>query len=1783
MNKLLIHMMNAGDIDHRILPGLQKMQKAGTVTRFQLPPVDADNISRYSSIPTPGSMRTKAELDFQFNKTRAAQINASKNAERYGVIRQAEAPRSMASKAWAIATNPMTALKYKVQGRDIPDYFERGEKNSLDLAVNMVNPFAIIESVKNIPGNVARGEFLNAGLNTLNILPALSGAKTVGKFVTSAAAPTLRRAAQTAGNQLTRLSKAPNVPVQSAPVKNVHGWGTDKWNLENHVNSIFGPPSQYKPPVINRSGLTKDELLAKAAGKDKDVVSKMSEQDFQETVLKPTGEVTPYQPDNILNKFTGENEIFNMSADEYAEAFNSRLDLLNDIIRRNNKSGVEYTVDKLSPGGKLYFNTPKQFVQNPNKLTEKGAEKLAIFYKNPEEFLTNNAGLAKLDDGYWHFRDDVDLGAYVSKDDAISGFKQRLDKEMGPEEIFGKTDWNVDISPGQWRGTVEDVANANYYKRIPGLNITGSSDGVFADRIARRGSGAYNSINEYLKTLDLGRVKPGFNSQSSSSRPLWENAIKKGNAFGYYNNPGTVYGSMKSVLPYVIPGALGAGALSQKKYGGQPCYECGGMYADGGYYDCPDQEKDPVTGKCKAEVVRGKEAAAANKAANADMNAWAKQVAAMDKEIAKQNAAQLAGQLSFDYDWMGSPVDKAEKKAAVAGYKQFFQQNPNTFMPDDTSGYSPEQKYIIASKLKQRMSTPMGAKLVQQQFGIDPRFYDLQRLQTDFAPKMGGWNGMRNWLFNIHKQQGGPIVDPRGQWAHPGKITRIPSSNITMQGVPYPVLGVASSGQQVMMQPGQNYNFGNAEYVDEYPMMQFGGGTLLGPSPMIMSLASKVANYFTKPNSSAGTPKRNISSKELFGVSPYDEMQDNYFDKYNDFYNKRQANDTKKYDNSSNSINLSSGRFRGAKVAPAMINDIVNAAKANNVDPWVMLSLVGRESTFGSGTEGNTRRANNKQGLVSGWDVSEEYQPYDVNRYLADKKVPGIRVGKSNHGWEYIVEDEKAIENYLKGNPKLIDDYYKKLESTPDLGKLDSFSLAAQRIKKKGIQNYNPGDPKYPSMINQDMGLLKQDAALKAYMKTLGYKEGGEFGEGLLGKTVSCSNCGWSWKAVDGGSDPLSCHKCGGTVKMQGGGTLPKMQMAGSLLQPITVQDMGNVLSSLSVPQKLITKAFTGKYQTPSEAMDIKNPYGAFAVDAVLDPVNLVGAGLLGKMAKASTKSGVLSKTYKINPLAKKKPDVILTRTQKPGQTDELRRLDEFEKKGIDNLNFMERFEYKQMLNSELSRPGYGRGFSSDLGDISYYSYPNIQTTRGYEGFPEILKTRLPAKEAEKFNVGKNALQGYVSFAPKREFLLPKDMLYSAESFIPNKGYSAGPVGANDPGSVRDFVRKAEAEQRAANMPNWLTGYPSKRNKQNGGQSSMDSVRHQANKILQYEQLRGGPGGAPLPQYSNPKYMDMLMGKVYPEVKKIMPNASAMEAGEAMDFVFNAGFDQGSNKITKDPRAFALQEYYRQNDPSKLDADGKWAGRKNAPYSFDQEYNNTIGKLPENQRRILMNKGRDWYYKNINNPAPGVPNSNYNDTWYGRIWNTNDYQPFNPNNPNFTPKKEQGGMVKMQVGGKPDYSSILQQNVIDAGKYPSAYHKDYVTGYPVSNTAGSIPRPGGFDCPPGYTKYSNGNGTFSCIMTNPHPGSDKTDLSRMTKVADDMQFYKPATQPLATIQTRKNGGEASLWDMIKMAQGGEMIRRADGSYSRRGLWDNIRANKGSGKKPTKQMLEQERKIKSKNK
>ena len=558
---------------------------------------------------------------------------------------------------------------------------------------------------------------------------------------------------------------------------------------------------------------------------------------------------------------------------------------------------------------------------------------------------------------------------------------------------------------------------------------------------------------------------------------------------------------------------------------------------------------------------------------------------------------------------------------------------------------------------------------------------------------------------------GGLIVDSRGQWAHPGKNTRVISPNITMDGVPYPVLAKANNGQQRMMYPGQQYSFPGADYVDEYPMMKKGGqkcpkGYINIDGKCIKLDSQEYIDMLDKGQ--VGTMEGDTFWGNKSTLQPVT-IHGSKDKGTNEFYKKlAQVHGPEAYE-----ALLELGQKYGSPYVS--IND-----KPGFFDP---------EYPEGSPNAGKYRPTFNP--FTGNMTLGDSPGNLD-DAYIAElaHRKQWLDKGPTDFQLRGIKLFPRIIKNFLDPNKKGYEEEY-------DIPGSIEYE-AHKEIEPKLQKEY---DDLYWKKMDESH-YYKYPGTNSYWKPTKTYKNGG----GLLSRTVTCSNCGWSWKAVDGGIDPMTCHKCGGMVKMQDGG--------------------------------------------------------------------------------------------------------LTTQTTIPPATQ-------------------------------------------------------------------------------------------------------------------------------------------------------------------------DSVRHQANKILQYEQLRGGPGGTPLPQYSNSKYMDMLMGKIYPEVKKIMPNASAMEAGEAMDFVFNAGFDQGTNKITKDPRAFALQEYYRQNDPSKLDADGKWAGRKNAPYSFDQEYSNTIGKLPENQRRILMNKGRDWYYQNT---APKGStwdlktqgaHPDYKNTWYGRIWNTNDYKPFDPNNPNFIFKKEMGGDISI--------------------------------------------------------------------------------------------------------------------------------------------------------------------------
>lgn len=62
------------------------------------------------------------------------------------------------------------------------------------------------------------------------------------------------------------------------------------------------------------------------------------------------------------------------------------------------------------------------------------------------------------------------------------------------------------------------------------------------------------------------------------------------------------------------------------------------------------------------------------------------------------------------------------------------------------------------------------------------------------------------------------IEDDMGQWAHPGEVTKINSNEITMEGVPYPVLGVSDTGDAKVMMPGEENIEFEGTSVTEYPL-----------------------------------------------------------------------------------------------------------------------------------------------------------------------------------------------------------------------------------------------------------------------------------------------------------------------------------------------------------------------------------------------------------------------------------------------------------------------------------------------------------------------------------------------------------------------------------------------------------------------------------------------------------------------------------------------------------------------------------------------------------------------------------------------------------------------------------------------------------------------------------------------------------------------------------------------------------------------------------------------------
>lgn len=156
---------------------------------------------------------------------------------------------------------------------------------------------------------------------------------------------------------------------------------------------------------------------------------------------------------------------------------------------------------------------------------------------------------------------------------------------------------------------------------------------------------------------------------------------------------------------------------------------------------------------------------------------------------------------------------------------------------------------------------------------------------------------------------------------------------------------------------------------------------------------------------------------------------------------------------------------------------------------------------------------------------------------------------------------------------------------------------------------------------------------------------------------------------------------------------------------------------------------------------------------------------------------------------------------------------------------------------------------------------------------------------------------------------------------------------------------------------------------------NLDTVGKRALNTIVFEKDKGSLTGTGLPDAGNPNLLPnvsneearkVLLRDYYPKVQGKF--STAMEQGDALDFVYNTG---------KDVRAYAYQEYLRKTDPNNKtgwkDNNDKWKDRNNLPSNFDELYNTSVGKLSEQERRDYIKQAKEYYYQNsyIDKPKAG--------------------------------------------------------------------------------------------------------------------------------------------------------------------------------------------------------------------
>lgn len=253
-------------------------------------------------------------------------------------------------------------------------------------------------------------------------------------------------------------------------------------------------------PIVNKSDLDRTRAI-ELSPESKAMVESMSDKDFQNTVLS-------------LNK--GERKIVNAPDDKEVATY---------LLGKNRVKTIPIE------------NWVDEFNSNLPELNERIVPRV------------NRSGVK------YEF---LPMKEITGTNSAEIGLKST--DQAGNEVVKG---WTVRVKPGKFRGEIQDVAGQDYMDAIPGLQITNSGYGVLDPKLYAPGSNAYRALNDYLKSMDLGRVASGKSGLSPKGQKAWETHLLNDRAIGFargISNRGNpdIYAMMRTMSPYIMP-TFGAG------------------------------------------------------------------------------------------------------------------------------------------------------------------------------------------------------------------------------------------------------------------------------------------------------------------------------------------------------------------------------------------------------------------------------------------------------------------------------------------------------------------------------------------------------------------------------------------------------------------------------------------------------------------------------------------------------------------------------------------------------------------------------------------------------------------------------------------------------------------------------------------------------------------------------------------------------------------------------------------------------------------------------------------------------------------------------------------------------------------------------------------------------------------------------------------------------------------------------------------------------------------------